>query len=173
MTESADLGPGAYNSEKKSFGKDVIGYSFGKPKPEKKIVDNRDYSEHELNKSKPRSPSMRIRNEVPARPSSLAKGLDMDVAPGQYNDGIRFNSGVKSFKIGQKRDSRIETSAGPGTYDHTRADRLTKQKMPNCNMGSSPARPSSFAKGLDMDVAPGQYDDGKRFNSGVKSFKIG
>jgi len=37
-------------------------------------------------------------------------------------------------------------------------------------MGSSPARPSSFAKTGDLDVAPGQYDDGMRWNSGVKSF---
>jgi hypothetical protein len=40
-------------------------------------------------------------------------------------------------------------------------------------MGSSPSRPTSFAKGGDVDVAPGQYDDGIRFNSNVKSFKIG
>jgi len=45
--------------------------------------------------------------------------------------------------------------------------------MPNINMGSSPARPSSFAKTGDLEVAPGQYDDGMRWNSGVKSFKIG
>ena len=25
------------------FGKDVVGYSWGKPKPEKKIIDPRDY----------------------------------------------------------------------------------------------------------------------------------
>ena len=42
MNSTADLGPGAYDGGK-SFGKDVIGYSWGKPKPEKKIVDNRDY----------------------------------------------------------------------------------------------------------------------------------
>ena len=47
------------------------------------------------------------------------------------------------------------------------------QKTPNINLGSSPARPQSFAKANDTDAAPGQYDDGIRFNSGVKSFKIG
>ena len=108
-----------------------------------------------------------------ARPQSFAQGGDVNVAPGQYDDGKRFNSGVKSFKIGEKRESPIRETAGPGTYDLTRSERLTKQKMPNINMGSSPARPHSFAKGGDIDVAPGQYDDGKRFNSGVKGFKIG
>ena len=63
---------------------------------------------------------------------------------------------------------------GPGAYDHTRSDALTRQKSPNVNMGSSPARPSSFAKtGSGVDVAPGQYDDGIRFNTNTKSFTIG
>ena len=44
--------------------------------------------------------------------------------------------------------------------------------MPNITMGGSPSRPQSFAKSGDVDVAPGQYDDGIRFNSGVKGFKI-
>jgi len=64
-------------------------------------------------------------------------------------------------------------TAGPGTYNTDRADSLTMTKSPNINMGSSPSRPLSFAKGGDLDVAPGQYDDGIRFNSNVKSFKIG
>ena len=39
---SGELGPGQYDGGKQ-FGKDVIGYSWGKPKPPKKEVDNRDY----------------------------------------------------------------------------------------------------------------------------------
>ena len=67
----------------------------------------------------------------------------------------------------------IEQTAGPGSYEHTRAESLTKSKAPNINMGSSPSRPGTFAKGGDVDVAPGQYNDGIRFNSNVKSFFIG
>lgn len=141
--DTADLGPGSYTCGK-TFGKGVIGYSFGKPKPDKITVDNRDYNS--LNTAtKSRSPSAKIDKYIPARPKSFAKGGDIDVAPGQYDDGMRFNSGVKSFKIGQKREQLIPDAAGPGTYDLTRAEKLTKQKMPNINMGSSPARPESFA----------------------------
>ena len=71
----------------------------------------------------------------------MAKGGDVNVAPGQYDDGKRFNSGVKGFKIGEKRETRIETTAGPGTYDVERAETQTKTKTANINMGSSPARP--------------------------------
>jgi len=62
---------------------------------------------------------------------------------------------------------------GPGAYDPEKADAVTRTKIATINMGSSPSRPSSFAKGGDVNVAPGQYDDGIRFNSNVKSFKIG
>ena len=48
----------------------------------------------------------------------------MDVAPGQYDDGKRFNSGVKSFKIGQKREMPIRETVGPGTYEPS--ENLTK-----------------------------------------------
>ena len=77
----------------------------------------------------------------PARPHSFAKGGDVDVAPGQYDDGKRFNSDVKGFKIGVKRLEEVKESMGPGAYSPERADALTKTKMVNINMGSSPARP--------------------------------
>ena len=77
----------------------------------------------------------------PARPSSFAKGGDVNVAPGQYNHEKRFGQETKSFRIGEKREVRIESTAGPGTYDVERAERQTKTKMVNINMGSSPARP--------------------------------
>ena len=91
----------------------------------------------------------------PARPDSFAKGADISVAPGQYDDGIRFNSNVKGFKIGEKREEKIKISAGPGTYSPERAECLTKTRSANINMGTSPSRPSTFAKIDGNDVAPG------------------
>ena len=77
------------------------------------------------------------------------------MAPGQYDDGKRWNDNVKSFKIGEKRAEKPREGMGPGTYSPERADGVTKSKMPNINMGSSPARPQSFAQGGDVNVAPG------------------
>ena len=45
--------------------------------------------------------------------------------------------------------------------------------MPNINMGSSPSRPASFAKGGDYEVAPGQYNHERPFGSDVKAHRIG
>ena len=49
---------------------------------------------------------------------------------------------------------------GPGAYSPERSEALTKSKTVNIDMGKSPSRPTSFAKGGDVNVAPGQYDDG-------------
>ncbi len=65
----------------------------------------------------------------------------MNVAPGQYDDGIRFNSSVKDMRIREKRPEKAREGMGPGAYDPDRADALTKSKSPNINMGSSPSRP--------------------------------
>lgn len=56
-----------------------------------------------------------------ARPSSFARDGDLDVAPGQYDDGIRFNS-KKAFRIGEKRPEKIREGMGPGAYSPERAD---------------------------------------------------
>ena len=77
----------------------------------------------------------------PSRPQSFAKGGDVNVAPGQYDDGVRWNSNVKSFTIGEKRTERVRDGVGPGQYSPERADGITKNKIPNINMGSSPSRP--------------------------------
>ena len=64
---------------------------------------------------------------------------------------------------------------GPGSYNPDIADGITKPKLAAINMGSSPSRPQSFAKGGDVDVAPGQYDDNS-YKMGVDvhpSFTIG
>ena len=55
----------------------------------------------------------------PARPSSFAKtGSGADVAPGQYEDGIRlYNNNTKSFTIGEKRTEKVkDQTVGPGAY---------------------------------------------------------
>ena len=109
----------------------------------------------------------------PSRPSSFAKGGDVDVAPGQYDAGKTFGSDTKSFTIGEKRETKVIETMGPGAYDVEKTDVITKTRIVNINMGSSPSRPRSFGKGGDVNVAPGQYDDGKTFGSDTKSFTIG
>ena len=50
---------------------------------------------------------------------------------------------------------------GPGAYSPERGDTLTKTKMANVNMGTSPSRGTFVQKG--NDVGPGQYNDGRQF----------
>ena len=44
---------------------------------------------------------------------------------------------------------------GPGAYDPDKADRMTKPKIKNIDLGKSASRPKSFAKPEDVSVAPG------------------
>ena len=129
------------------------GLGFGKPKPERRVVDNRDYDyspEREFAQTRHKSPSAII-NKGGSRETFTIKET---AGPGQYDDGIRFNSNTKTFTIGEKRQERVVESMGPGTYDPDRADGITKAKMPNINMGSSPSR-GSFIKKDDANLGPG------------------
>ena len=81
----------------------------------------------------------------PSRPQGFHKGGDVDVAPGQYDDGKRWNSNVKSFRIGEKREERIEMTAGPGQYDAERASSVTKSRTRAAIITNEKARPDTFA----------------------------
>ena len=70
-----------------------------------------------------------------------------------------------------KRPERVQEGLGPGTYEPDRADNQTKSRLANINMGTSPSRATIVRK--DDNVGPGQYDDGRRFGSETKSFRIG
>lgn len=77
---------------------------------------------------------------------------DIASAPGSYDvRGMSFGENTKSFTIGVKRDSRVEGSPGPGSYDHSRSESQTKNRSPNTvdfdrttgRKDASPARDAS------------------------------
>ena len=103
--------------------------------------------------TKPKMPNINM-GSSPSRGSFIKKD-DANVGPGQYDDGNEFGRNVKTFTIGEKRYERVVETMGPGQYSPERADALTKTKIKTVNLASSPARPVSFAKQGDIDVAPG------------------
>ena len=91
----------------------------------------------------------------PAR-GSFIKRDDTNIGPGQYDDrNYEIGSKTKSFTIGEKRTERVVESMGPGAYSPERGDSLTKVKTSTVRLGSSPARPVSFARQGGADVGPG------------------
>ena len=79
QTATGDLGPGAYATSNE-FGTNVKGLGFGKPKPEKKIVDNRDYGydpDKEFRNTRHRSPSALI-NKKGKRPDNFTLKSQVD-----------------------------------------------------------------------------------------------
>ena len=101
---------------------------------------------------------------------------NLDVAPGQYYDEQNnpFGSDGRSFRIGEKREQYHDSTVGPGEYSPDRADNMTRNRSPNINLGSTKRR-NDFAGGdRNIDVGPGQYDDGNpTFGSSVPGFTIG
>ena len=105
----------------------------------------------------------------PSRATFVQK--DSAIGPGQYDDrNYEVSKSTKGFIIGEKRAEKIQSSMGPGAYSPERAETITKTRMANVTMGSSPSRATFVQK--DSAIGPGQYDDGKRFGSETKTFTI-
>ena len=76
-----------------------------------------------------------------ARPKSFANGDADGPAPGQYDDGKRWNSNVKTMTIGRARPAKFTTDApGAGTYEPQRAEAVTRPKSAAPKFDKSPAR---------------------------------
>ena len=91
--------------------------------------------------TKPKVPNINM-GSSPSR-GSLIKKDDANIGPGQYDDrNYEFGQQTKSFTIGEKRTERVVETMGPGSYSPERAEGVTKPKVPNINMGSSPSRGS-------------------------------
>ena len=63
--------------------------------------------------------------------STLDAGGDPMLGPGSHDPrGQGFGDNAKGFTIGVKRESRLESSPGPGEYDAGRADSNTRHTSP-------------------------------------------
>ena len=68
-------------------------------------------------------------------------------APGYYTTGKESsfgNANKRSFSIGQKRDIKIEKTAGPGQYDTDAGLKMTKARVPSPVLGKT-SRPNNFS----------------------------
>jgi len=155
--DDANLGPGQYDDRNYEFGSNTKSFIIGEKRQER-IVESMGPGQYSPERgdslTKTRVKTVKI-SSSPARPVSFAKQGDTNVGPGQYDDrNYEFGTNSKSFTIGEKRLERVVETMGPGTYDPDRADGVTKQKIPNVNMGSSPSR-GSFIRKDDANVGPG------------------
>ena len=57
--------------------------------------------------------------------------------------------------MGTRSEKKIEMSAGPGAYEVDRAGSPTKTRVSSAVFSKEKARPHTFAKAGDMDIAPG------------------
>ena len=126
----------------------------------------------DLTRSK--SPTTKM-SKASSRPKSFANPSQENIGPGAYSDGKKFGEGIKTFKIGQKREEKIGGGVGPGQYNPDKAEAVTKPNAPKITFANrSPNRPENFANAGQVGTAgPGAYDSPMKFGYDVKSFKIG
>ena len=67
---------------------------------------------------------------------------------------IEFGKDAKSFKIGEKYSEKYDQNLGPGTYNHEKADSLTKPKVNSFIIKDSS---NSFINKHDSSPGPGNY----------------
>ena len=91
----------------------------------------------------------------PERPQLFSSDPNA-AAPGQYDSDVRFGQNTKSFTIGEKRETRVVETMGPGSYSPEVADRQTKNRTGAVDMRSSPERPNNFGGSPnDPGLGPG------------------
>ena len=172
--EEQTAGPGHYERTD-GFGRNVKGMGFGKPRQEKVVIDNRDYgydAKKEFIQTRNKSPSVIISKSK--RIETFADKAQMETAgPGQYNTYKQFGKDARTISMSRTaRDMKIEDSAGPGQYDYEKSMKVTREKSYSAIINRGAARAEITMK-EQTEAGPGQYDDGVRFNSGSKSFRIG
>lgn len=178
-SSDVNVAPGQYDDRQYEFGNNVKSFRIGEKRTEK-VVEGMGPGAYNPERAeamtKTKTSTTINMASSPGRPGTFAKKNDYDVSPGQYDDrNYQFGSNSKGFTIGEKRETRVSESMGPGSYNPERGESMTKTKTTTTiNMASSPSRPNTFAKASDVNVAPGQYDDRQYdFSKNVKSFTIG
>ena len=74
----------------------------------------------------------------PGRQQTFGADSNPNLGPGLYDDrNYDIANNTKSFTIGERRETRVSRTLGPGAYSPERADSITRTKVTNINMGTS------------------------------------
>ena len=139
------------------------GLGFGKPKPEKQVVDNRDYGytpEKEFNQLRHKSPAATI-SKAGARPDNFTN-QGQALGPGQYQTQKEFGAEAKGLGFGKPRPDKKVIDNRDYNYSPEREFVQTRHKSPSAVISKARARPESFGVQGDS-VGPGQYQAHKEF----------
>lgn len=117
MPNASDtVDPGMYTPSKK-FGSDVKTMKIGVKRLEKPILMTVGPGAYNPSKAddftRPKSPTTKM-SKAASRPKSFANPSQENIGPGAYSNGKKFGEGIKTFKIGEKREEKIGGGVGPG-----------------------------------------------------------
>lgn len=137
-------GPGAYDWEK--------GVQASKPKVKSVIIQ----------------PESALINPPEIMTSFYDRG-----GPGTYDTQKPFGAGGRAARIDPPtQEKKLNPSPGPGNYDATRADGLTKSRSAATIFYPS-SQPRTPQRKSQSPVGPGSYEPQSKFGSGARTFQIG
>lgn len=107
--------------------------------------------------------------------STVIKTQEMSSAPGSYDiKGMSFGEGAKGFTIGVKRESRMENSPGPGDYDKSRSDSVTKTRNPSqVDFSKTTGRVESVSPARESSADFGNQERFYQYPKEVPNFSMG
>ena len=158
--DDANVGPGQYDDRNYEIGSKSKGFIIGEKRQER-VIETMGPGAYDADRAdaytKVKTSTTINMSSSPARPASFANQNGSGQSPGQYDDrSYEFGSKTKSFTIGEKRQTRVVESMGPGAYSPERADAVTKTKTTtSMTMGSSPPRGSFVRQGDNANIGPG------------------
>ena len=115
------MAPGQYDDRQYEFGNNVKSFRIGEKRAEK-VVEGMGPGAYNPERAeamtKTKTSTTVNMSSSPGRPSTFANSNGYDVAPGQYEDrSYQFGNNAKGFTIGEKRETRVTDSLGPGSYN--------------------------------------------------------
>ena len=102
-----------------------------------------------------------------------SKTPDVSVGPGSYNEKVQFGCDLKSMTIGTRREEKTdEKNPGPGTYDLSQGELLTKYKSPAVNFSRMKGRAEKVD---ETSISPASYQDSEalKFGKNLKGITMG
>jgi hypothetical protein len=90
--------------------------------------------------------------------------------PGEYETTNNFGDDVKTLPIGVRREEKIIRTAGPGEYQHERADLQTKYRHPAADFEKQEGRKEGE---VNPNNGPGTHETHYNFGDGVRTQPIG
>ena len=128
-----DVAPGDYDDHTYEMGHESKGFTIGEKRQERVVETSMGPGAYDPEKADhlTKTTVIGIRmDSSPGRDATLGLANSNTAGPGQYDDrSYDIANNMKSFTIGERRETKVVETLGPGMYSPEKADGITKSKI--------------------------------------------